>query len=249
MSLSPAQPELDAPRERFEPRLPAPVVTYALIAANAVMFLLEWYWSGDGTISAATRFQMGGNLGREALLHEPWRLLSHAFLHGSVMHVGMNMYSLFVLGSGLERLLGASRLLTLYAASALAGGLLSSLVHERLLGVGASGAVWGLMAAEIVWMLRLQRRYGKQAVPGGFAQIAQPLLINLMISFLPGIDLFGHLGGGLMGAAMAMLFPLRLPADDRRWQPWAAAAALVMAACVVTALITGRPWTPLEGAL
>jgi rhomboid protease GluP len=231
---------------RYEIRLPPPMATYALIGANVAMFLLEQAW-GDRHIGV-TLFRMGANLGREALLVEPWRVLSSAFLHGSVPHVVMNMYALYVLGSSLERPLGWGRMLCVYALSALGGGLLSSLLHRELLSVGASGAVWGLMVADIVWMLRLQRRYGKQVLPGGLAQMARPLLINLAVSFLPGIDRFAHFGGGIMGAAMALLFPLQLPADDRKWRPWAVLAVVLMAAAVIMALLIGKPWQPLPPA-
>src|SRR4051812_12277626 len=101
--------ESGARRAVSDPRLRAPIATYNLIGANLVMYLLEMLWGG-ADVAYETTVQMGANLGRGALLIEPWRVLSYAFLHGSPMHIAMNMYALFILGSSLERLLGAGRM-------------------------------------------------------------------------------------------------------------------------------------------
>jgi rhomboid protease GluP len=244
MSLSAVDPEYDTPQARFAPRPPTPVATYTLIGANVVIFLLEMWWGAlrETRTGQYTLAMMGANLGFAFDLREPWRLVSYAFLHASPAHIFMNMYALYILGTGLERLLGASRLLAVYAASAFAGGLLSALFSAHG-SVGASGAIWGLMTAELVWLVRLRRRHGRQVVQAGLGQIAQPLLINLMITFvIPNIDIFGHLGGGIAGALLALLFPLQLPGDDRPWRPGAALGVLLMAASVIAALVTGQPW-------
>jgi rhomboid protease GluP len=222
--------------------MPVPVLTYGLIAVNVAMYALEELWSGglSDETRGITLLTMGANVGRVGLLVEPWRLLSSAFLHGGGAHLVMNMWALYVLGSGLERLLGWSRLLTLYAAAAFSGSLLSALMAEMRLSVGASGAVWGLMVAELVWILRLRRRYGREMA--SVAQLAQPLVINVLVSFLPGIDFAAHLGGGFMGAALALCFPVAPGADERRWRPWAILGAVLMAASVMTAILNGRPW-------
>jgi membrane associated rhomboid family serine protease len=241
MSLSAADPEYDTPRERVAPRLPPPVATYTLIAVNVAMFGLERLWSTHGMDVAI--FRMGGNVGREALLLAPWRMVSSAFLHWDPTHLLMNMWALFVLGASLERLLGPFRFLVLYAVSAVGGGLGTVVVHESILSAGASGAIWGLMVAQIAWLLRMQRRYGKEAVRVTPAQLAQPLIINVVISMLPGVDWAGHFGGGLFGGLVAFLLPTER-ADDRPWRPWALLGVLLMAGCVMAALLTGKPWTP-----
>jgi rhomboid protease GluP len=219
------------------------MVTYALIAVNLAMFGLEGLWGGSTT--QLTLFRMGANLGRDALFSEPWRLVSCAFLHIGRPHVLMNMWALYVLGSGLERMVGSTRFLAIYAASALGGGLGTVAMHERYLSAGASGAIWGLMVAQTTWLIRMQRRHGKDVVPGGLAQLAQPLIINVAISMLPGIDWAGHFGGGLVGGALGFFLPT-VRSDDRKWQLWAVLGALLMAACVITAQITGQPWHPLD---
>src|SRR6185503_10317274 len=111
-------------------------------------FALQELWGGSE--SGELLYRMGANLGRLGLTQEPWRLLSSAFLHIGVVHLLANMWALYVFGRVLERVLGPARLLVLYGVAALGGGLLSALVHARSLAAGASGAVWGLMCAEVM---------------------------------------------------------------------------------------------------
>jgi rhomboid protease GluP len=220
------------------PPLPAPRATWALLAANVAMFGLQTLWGGSD--SGPTLLRMGANVGRIGLLEEPWRLLSSAFLHIGVLHLALNMWALWIFGSALERILGPARLIVLYGVSALGGGLLSALVHPRYLAAGASGAVWGLMAAELVLILRLRRLHGPEAVPGGWS-VLQPMVINLLFSLAPGIDLAAHLGGGITGAIFLLGFTRR-SWIQRDWKPAALATALLMAASVGLALWSGRPW-------
>lgn len=229
----------EEPAPATEPQRPAlspAIATIALVAVNVVLFLMEGAWGGSGNWKTLVR--MGANVGREGLVTEPWRVLSSAFLHGSTAHVAMNMYALFVLGTFLERVLGRARFLVIYAVSALVGGLLSAVAHEAEIGVGASGAVWGLMISQIVLLARLRRD-----VQVSWGQLTQPLVINLAISFIPGIDLAAHLGGGIAGGLLTLLVPRRpVGTDDRAWRPWAAIGVVLMFASVVTALLMGRPW-------
>ena len=186
---------------------------------------------------------------------EVWRLLSVAFLHGSLVHLVANTYVLWQLGSSLERLVGTARFLVLYGLAAVGGSLLSLGFLESL-SVGASGAIWGLMCALFALSLR------RGLLPEDFrrrlrSSLLQTLFINVMISFAPGIDWAAHAGGGLMGggvAAVGLLTigmpkwgePARHPPIDRVPGFYVAAAALsavVMGASIVAAVLTGQPWT------
>ena len=220
--------------------LPWPRATWALIAANVAIFGLQVLWGGSESDDTLRR--MGASIGRQGLTSEPWRLLSSAFLHIGSIHLVANMWALYVFGNALERILGPARLIVLYGVSALGGGLLSALVHPRHLAAGASGAVWGLMAAEVALVFQLRRRHGPDAVPGGWS-VAQPLVLNLLISFAPRIDMAAHLGGGLTGA-LFLLGYTRRSWIQRDWKPAAVATVMVMAASVALALWTGRPWEP-----
>ncbi len=138
---------------------------------------------------------------RAILRGEIWRLLTYAFLHGSLMHLAMNMFSLYSLGTFMEKLIGWRRFLTIYLASALGGGVASAafaLVRPHI-SVGASGAIWGLMAATLGLVLRRDRVFPELIARSLKQRLLVVLLINVAISLMPGIDLFAHLGGGVVG--------------------------------------------------
>jgi rhomboid protease GluP len=185
---------------------------------------------------------MGAGLGRVALAHQPWRVGSAAFLHVNVVHLALNMWALVVFGRVLEIMLGARRFVVLYGLSALGGGLASSLVHAQILSAGASGAVWGLMTAQIALLVRLKRQHGPEAVPVPTAALMKPLVINLLFSLLPFVDTSAHLGGGAVGAALIFSGLMWGPRPAAAWRPAAWAASLAMAGGVVLALAQGRPW-------
>lgn len=134
-----------------------------------------------------------------AVNDEWYRLLTSVFLHGSWLHLAFNMYVLYVLGPPLERLLGHVRFLALFLIAGL-GGAVASFTFSTIntISVGASGAIFGLMGALVVAGRHLR------------ADITQVLVligINVVIGFLaPGVDWRAHLGGLLVGAAVAFVF-------------------------------------------
>jgi membrane associated rhomboid family serine protease len=180
-----------------------PRVTVALLAVCFLLFALA-SGAGGGAGSLHAR------LGLEVLAvarGEPWRLLTYAFLHFGAVHLLVNMVALYGLGSFLEGLVGWTRYLGIFCASALGGGMASAvagLVRMHLgwgpvLTVGASGAIWGLMGATLGLVLRRERVFPELIARGLRQRLVVVLLLNVGISFLPGIDLFAHLGGGLTG--------------------------------------------------
>ncbi len=211
-----------------------------LVAVNVAIFGLELLWGGSS--SPLTLYRMGAGLGRVALAHQPWRIVSAAFLHVNVVHLALNMWALVVFGRILEIMLGARRFVVLYGLSALGGGLASSLVHGQILSAGASGAVWGLMTAQIALLVRLKQLHGPAAVPVPMSALLKPLVINLLFSLLPFVDLSAHLGGGAIGAALVFSGLMWGPRPAAGWRPAAWAASLAMAGCLVVAQAEGRPW-------
>jgi membrane associated rhomboid family serine protease len=133
---------------------------------------------------------------RIALGGEWWRLGTAILMHAGVLHLALNMYMLHLLGLPLERLLGRLRLVLLFALSGLGGSVASfALSPVTTLSVGASGGIFGLMAASIVMSKRLQADYN---------QLLGLLAVNIVLGFvLPGIDWRAHLGGALVGALTA----------------------------------------------
>jgi membrane associated rhomboid family serine protease len=238
-------PAVPADDDGLEPRplaraLPRPLATWALIAANVAVFALEEWWGGSEW--SPTLYRMGAVVGRSALAGEPWRVLASAFLHIGLVHLLANMWALYVFGHFLEVILGPWRLLVLYGAAALGGGLSSTLTHDQYLAAGASGAVWGLMVAELVVLLWPKVLFDDVVFNVSKWSVLQPLVLNLLISMAPGIDLMAHLGGGVAGGLIMASGVLARDPEARSWRPAAALSAAAMAACVSLAIAHGRPW-------
>lgn len=214
-----------------------PQVTIALIAINVVLFVLEGGGMSLNGSSGGELLNKGATLGSglrlvhgqivaEGVAYEQWyRIISGGFLHENLLHIGFNMWVLYVLGVQLEPALGRLRYGLVYLVSLLAGSLGALIVSPHTLTVGASGAVFGIMGATAVEMRARQIPLMQSGV-GGL------ILINLIISFtLPGISWGGHIGG-LIGGALAAL---ALRAADRARVPQAAIAGLAAMALVLAA--------------
>lgn len=176
-----------------------PWVTYALIAVNVALFAAAVLQSGGRGLSSSTIMQDGwlytGNPFGQG--YEYWRLLTSGFLHFSVPHLAVNMISLYILGRDLERLFGWARYLMIYLISLFGGSAaVLALQHSAAATAGASGAIYGLMGALLVVVLRLKLPATSVLVVIG---------INIVMSLsIPGISLWAHLGGLLFGALGAL---------------------------------------------
>lgn len=183
------------------------LATKVLIALNLVVYL--WVISGrdvitGGGIINSREFDLG--LSKIFIDDGEWyRIISSGFLHFSIFHIAMNMLLLWQLGQMLEPILDRTRFLLLYFSAMFGGAAGALLLQPDGLTGGASGAVFGLMAAVAV---AYQRR-GVNPMDTGIGAL---LFINLIITFvIPGISVGGHLGGALTGAGVGyvMLAPRR----------------------------------------
>jgi rhomboid protease GluP len=144
---------------------------------------------------------LGAKINQYILSGQVWRLLTPALLHGSVVHIAFNMYALYSLGRSLERYYGHRRFLLLYAIGAFAGNTLSFLLSQKI-SVGASTAIFGLVAAEGVFIYRNRALFGARA-RSMLMNLLLIVAVNLMIGLQPGIDNWGHIGGLVGGALFA----------------------------------------------
>lgn len=128
-----------------------------------------------------------------------WRLFTPMLLHGSIFHIGFNMYALFSFGVGLERRFGHGRFLLLYLLGGFAGNVLSFLI-TRDPSVGSSTAVFGLVAAEGIFLYQNRKVFGAET-RNAISNVVSVVAINLLIGFTSGgyIDNWGHIGGLLGG--------------------------------------------------
>jgi membrane associated rhomboid family serine protease len=159
---------------------------------------------------------------------EWWRMVTSAFLHYGPFHLAVNMYSLYFAGSILEHVIGRWRFALLYLVSGIAGSAGAAIINPGSVGVGASGAIFGILGALFV----LERR-GNIATGG---QIAGLIVLNLVItfSFSSFISVGAHVGGLIAGVVLMFAF-LQL----RRSLPLSLASAVgVLAIAIVVAYST-----------
>ncbi|MDQ0614609.1 membrane associated rhomboid family serine protease [Microbacterium sp. W4I4] len=189
-----------------------PVVTYALLAVTSAISLLQMVPGiGRGIENALLFAPLYVYLDLPGVPFEPWRLLTTALVHGGFLHLGLNMLALWMLGQSLEPMLGRVRYLALYLISALGGSVAVALLADpRTATVGASGAIFGLMAA----LLIIGRHVGAN-VTG----ILVVLGINFVLGFtLGGIAWQAHLGGAIVGALVAYIYTRTRKRTQRTWQ-------------------------------
>ncbi len=174
--------------------------TFALIGINVVIFLVELAGGGSGSLSGGgTVIHDAGLRGPEIANGDWWRVISGGFLHAGFLHLLLNMYVLYVAGSILEPGIGTPRFLGIYFVSLIAGSLGALIVTPDSLTVGASGAIFGLMAAVIV----VARGRGVEQVAQQFGLF---VVLNLVLTFsISGISVGGHIGGLIGGGVAALL--------------------------------------------
>jgi membrane associated rhomboid family serine protease len=130
---------------------------------------------------------------------EWYRLISSGFVHFGVMHVGFNMLLLYQLGRLIEPVIGSLRFALLYCAALLGGSLGALLLSPDAATGGASGAVFGLMAASVVGV-------GQRGVNPLRTGLGVVFAINLLFTLaVPGVSVGGHFGGAIVGALVGSL--------------------------------------------
>jgi membrane associated rhomboid family serine protease len=209
---------------RVSPYPSAPEATRVLVGVNVVAYLAELATSGGFGHVSGTVFQHGALYGPLiSANHEYWRLITGGFLHASFLHIVLNMYFVWIIGSMLEPAIGSARFVGLYFVALLGGSFGALLLTPHTATVGASGAAFGLLAALMVEA----RSRGIDLWRSGLMLTA---LFNFVFTFTAaGISIGGHVGGFAAGLLVGVIFDQL----DRRRQPrW-----MSLAACAVLALV------------
>ena len=208
MRAAGGRPARRMPKWRRRLASDTPWVTNGIIAVCLVIYALQWLTQQAGVdvltgILEYRPFYADPRFG----MYQPWRMLTSAFAHLSILHVAMNMLTLWLFGRVLEPMLGHGRFALLYAVSAIGGSAMVSVLTPTGAGVaGASGAIFGLFGAYVL-VLRTLRQ---DLVP-----MVALIAINLVFGFLnSGISWEGHVGGLLTGALVGWLL-LRDARDAR----------------------------------
>lgn len=204
MSEQPNNPANEVPPAPITVKMPErePVVTYALIGITTLVFVGQYLL--QGSLGFDLLFVLGGKINDYILAGEVWRLITPVLLHGSILHLVMNMYALYIIGRRLERFYGPGKFLLLYLLSAYAGNVFSFVLTLNS-SLGASTAIFGIFAAEGIFILQHRRLFGPARTNQMIANLAIILAINLAYGFMPNstVDIMGHIGGLLGGVFFA----------------------------------------------
>jgi len=171
------------------------LVTYTLMGITIFVFILQM--ATQSLLRTDLPAYYGAKVNELIAAGEFWRLFTPMFLHGSIMHIGFNMYALYLFGRRLERYFGHGRFLLLYLISGFGGNVISMMFTEAP-SLGASTAIFGLLAAQGIFIYQNRKLFG-----GMTQQALQSIIlvaaVNLLIGLSPGIDNWGHIGGLVAG--------------------------------------------------
>jgi rhomboid protease GluP len=195
---SPPPPSYAAP-SAGEAQKWTPYVSYTLMGISIAIYLLQI--ATEALLGADYPAALGMKVNALIIQGQYWRLFTPMFLHASVLHIGFNMYALYVLGTGLERFYGHGRYLTLYLLAGFSGNV-ASFLFSSAASLGASTAIFGMLGAQAVFFYQNREVFGPVARQS-LMNIITIAAINLLIGLSPGIDNWGHLGGLVGGAIFA----------------------------------------------
>ncbi|PYX40566.1 MAG: hypothetical protein DMG81_05750 [Acidobacteria bacterium] len=169
--------------------------------------------------TSAQLLQWGANFGPLSLGGQPWRILTSNYLHIGIIHLLVNMWSLWQVGRLAERIFGGWTYLVLYTATGLAGSLASLFRNPLGVSAGASGAIFGIVGALIGALYLGKLPIPKPAQQGLLKNLVIVVIINLGYgASVSGIDNSAHIGGLVMGLALGSILAPQLmePVEQRR---------------------------------
>ncbi len=205
INIPSAQPDLPPPGSPVKIHLPAakPIATYIIIGLTILVYLAQLI--STYTLGGDLPAYLGMKVNELIRMGEVWRFITPVLLHDSAspLHIAFNMYALYAIGRGLEHYSGHLRFVLLYLVAGFAGNVFSFIFSNNP-SLGASTAVFGLVAAEGVFIYRNRQLFGNQARPM-LTNIITIVVINLLIGMMPRVDNWGHAGGLLGGLAFAWL--------------------------------------------
>ena len=176
-------------------------LTYTIIILNVIVYLISAFYSQSiAEMDMQVLVDLGALYGPLTVLRDEWwRLGTAMFLHGGMTHLLMNMFSLYLIGRGAEMYFDTKSYICIYIFSGLIGGLVSLYVHPASVGVGASGAIFGVFGALAGFFLAHRDKIAthSKAFMKDFAVI---IGINLVIGFsIESVDVSAHIGGLVVG--------------------------------------------------
>lgn len=190
-----------------------PIITYILIFINIVMFVLM-YMLGNGSENTNTLIDFGANYILLTKAGEYYRLITSGFLHIGVIHLLLNMYSLYIVGTQVEYFYGKVKYIIIYLFSLIMGSLFTvALSSVNTVSAGASGAIFGLLGSILYFGVKYRGYIGNSLVN----QIVPVVILNLIIGFTtPGIGNAAHIGGLVGGYLISMAVGIGIDKKEQR---------------------------------
>lgn len=189
--------ELDQESSYTTKKMWVPRITYCFIALNVAVFILDKLCAM--VCDVPLLFVLGAKINDQIAIGQYWRFLTPMFLHAGLMHLLVNMYSLYILGKDVELIFGRFKYCLIYLAAGLLGNVASFALSSSI-SVGASGAIFGLLGA----LLYLGIVYRKVVSAKFTVDIMTMILANIAFGFMvPRIDNNAHIGGLLGGFLIA----------------------------------------------
>src|SRR5579859_1347050 len=210
---SPGRMQRQVIRTRFMLSQNPRFVTNIIIAINVLIYIILAFLSRSLDISQDLLVTAGAQVNLLVAQGQVWRIFTAMFLHFSILHIGLNMLSLFFIGPAIEVFYGKWRYLTIYLLSGIAGGIATNFLSPDALAAGASGAIFGVFGALGVFYFVNRRALGSYG-NGAITNWIFWLGLNLVFGFTnAGIGIIDHLGGLAAGMVLAALL---IPKSRRR---------------------------------
>jgi rhomboid protease GluP len=204
------------------------VLIYAAMVARGVPWLFP---------SAQQLLGWGANNGVGVVVdHEYWRLITNIFLHGGIIHLALNMWNLLIIGPLVERLYGNLAFAAIYLAAGIGGALASLATNPFRVGVGASGAILGILGALVAFLIVHRRAIPKSILKSFVNSFFFVIISMAILGFIPNIDHQAHLGGFAAGFLSGLLLTRPWPVGSSRWVMLRRLAATFLIAGALTAL-------------
>ncbi|HEX3048526.1 MAG TPA: rhomboid family intramembrane serine protease [Bacillota bacterium] len=184
-------------------------VTYTLIALNVAVWLILTLLASYFRVPYDNLLILGAKINQQVANGQYWRLLTPIFMHANEIHLLVNCYSLYVLGQLIERIYGSGKFTIIYFGAGILGNIMSMIfTGPNSYGVGASGAIFGLLGAVLYFGIENPKVFKKYFG----ANVIVTVIINLGIaSLIPNIDSFAHLGGLIGGFLVSGIVKVNAP--------------------------------------
>jgi rhomboid protease GluP len=222
-------------------------ITTTLVGMNVAVFAVMALTGISPTApTSVPLLKWGANWGPLSLGAEPWRILASNYIHGGIIHIALNMWCLWNLGFLAERVFDPWTYVLTYTFCGLAGSLASLWWHPMAVGVGASGAIFGLAGALIAALYLGHLPISKQAIQGTLKSLLTFAGYNLFFGAVAqGIDNSAHIGGLLAGLAIGAVLAKHLTAapeirDGWRRGVFLAAAVVLLVAFMLVKHVSGN---------